>query len=77
MPSMYIMMLVVFTGFAGLVAATSMTGVSMHPVMAAIATLAVALGWWLVAKYCWPDQLDDEEPAAPGGPIKPADEKRP
>ena len=39
-----IMMLVVFTGFAGLVAASGMTGVSMHPVMAAIATLAVALG---------------------------------
>jgi protoheme IX farnesyltransferase len=39
-----IMMLVVFTGFAGLVAATGITGVSMHPLMAAIATLAVALG---------------------------------
>jgi len=39
-----IMMLVVFTGFAGLVAATGMTGIAMHPLMAAIATLAVALG---------------------------------
>ena len=39
-----IMMLVVFTGFAGLVAATGMTGITMHPAMAAIATLAVALG---------------------------------
>ena len=39
-----IMMLVVFTGFAGLVAASSITGISMHPLMAAIATLAVALG---------------------------------
>ena len=39
-----IMMLVVFTGLAGLVAAQSVTGVSIHPVMAAIATLAVALG---------------------------------
>jgi protoheme IX farnesyltransferase len=39
-----IMMLVVFTGLAGLVAASSMTGVHMHPLMAAIATLAVALG---------------------------------
>jgi protoheme IX farnesyltransferase len=39
-----IMMLVVFTGFAGLVAASSVTGISMHPLMAAIATLAVALG---------------------------------
>lgn len=39
-----IMMLVVFTAFAGLVAAQSVTGVAMNPVMAAIATLAVALG---------------------------------
>ncbi|MEM5517383.1 heme o synthase [Henriciella sp. AS95] len=39
-----IMMLVVFTAVAGLVAAQSVTGVSMNPVMAAIATLAVALG---------------------------------
>jgi heme o synthase len=39
-----IMMLVVFTGFAGTVAATGVTGIAMHPVMAAIATLAVALG---------------------------------
>ena len=39
-----IMMLVVFTGLAGLVAASSVTGISMHPLMAAIATLAVALG---------------------------------
>lgn len=39
-----IMMLVVFTGFAGLVAATGMTGIEMHPMMAAIATFAVALG---------------------------------
>ncbi len=39
-----IMMLVVFTGFAGLVAASSVTGIAMNPVMAAIATLAIALG---------------------------------
>ena len=39
-----IMMLVVFTAFAGLVSAQGITGVSMNPVMAAIATLAVALG---------------------------------
>lgn len=39
-----IMMLVVFTAFAGLVAAQSVAGVAMNPVMAAIATLAVALG---------------------------------
>lgn len=39
-----IMTLVVFTGVAGLVAAQGMTGVSMNPVMAAIAVLAVALG---------------------------------
>jgi protoheme IX farnesyltransferase len=37
-------MLVVFTGFAGLVAASSLTGITMHPLMAAIATLAIALG---------------------------------
>ncbi|MEQ9315653.1 MAG: heme o synthase [Henriciella sp.] len=39
-----IMMLVVFTAFAGLVAAQGITGVLMNPVMAGIATLAVALG---------------------------------
>jgi heme o synthase len=39
-----IMVLVVFTGFAGLVAASGMTGTAMHPLMAAIATLAIALG---------------------------------
>lgn len=39
-----IMMLVVFTALAGLVAAQSVTGVAVNPVMAAIATLAVALG---------------------------------
>lgn len=39
-----IMMLVVFTAVAGLAAATGMTGIAMHPVMAAIAVLAVALG---------------------------------
>ncbi len=39
-----IMMLVVFTGFAGLVAATGITGIAMHPLMAAIATFAIALG---------------------------------
>jgi len=39
-----IMMLVVFTALAGLVAAQSVSGVSINPVMAAIATLAVALG---------------------------------
>lgn len=39
-----IMMLVVFTAVAGLAAATGVTGIEMHPVMAAIAVLAVALG---------------------------------
>ena len=39
-----IMMLVVFTALAGLVAAQSVTGVSINPVMAGIATLAAALG---------------------------------
>ena len=39
-----IMMLVVFTAVAGLIAAVGVTGVSVNPVMAAIATLAIALG---------------------------------
>ena len=39
-----IMMLVVFTAIAGLVAAVGVTGVSINPIMAAIATLAIALG---------------------------------
>ncbi|WP_300378638.1 heme o synthase [Henriciella sp.] len=39
-----IMMLVVFTAFAGLVSAQSVAGVAINPVMAAIATLSVALG---------------------------------
>ena len=39
-----IMMLVVFTALAGLVAAQSVTGIAINPVMAGIATLAVALG---------------------------------
>jgi protoheme IX farnesyltransferase len=39
-----IMMLVVFTAVAGLVAAVGVTGVSINPIMAAIALLAVALG---------------------------------
>jgi heme o synthase len=39
-----IMMLVVFTAVAGLVAATGVTGQTMNPLMAAIAVLAVALG---------------------------------
>lgn len=39
-----IMMLVVFTAVAGLIAATGVTGQSMNPIMAAIAVLAVALG---------------------------------
>ncbi len=39
-----IIMLVVFTALAGLVAAQGVTGVSINPVMAAIAVLAVALG---------------------------------
>jgi hypothetical protein len=39
-----IMMLVVFTAVAGLVAATGVTGQTMNPIMAAIAVLAVALG---------------------------------
>jgi protoheme IX farnesyltransferase len=39
-----IMMLVVFTAVAGLAAASGLTGIMMHPVMAAIAVLAVALG---------------------------------
>ncbi len=39
-----IMMLVVFTSIAGLIAAVGVTGVSVHPLMGAIAVLAVALG---------------------------------
>lgn len=39
-----IMALVVFTAIAGLVAAQSVSGTSIHPLMAAIAVLAVALG---------------------------------
>lgn len=39
-----IMMLVVFTGLAGLVAAIGVTGVSINPLMAIIALLAIALG---------------------------------
>lgn len=39
-----IIMLVVFTALSGLVVAQSVTGVSMNPVMATIAVLAVALG---------------------------------
>ncbi|MEM8615548.1 MAG: heme o synthase [Pseudomonadota bacterium] len=39
-----IMALVVFTAIAGLVAAQSVSGVTMNPVMAVIALLAVALG---------------------------------
>ncbi|MEZ5998955.1 MAG: heme o synthase [Hyphomonas sp.] len=39
-----IMMLVVFTAVAGLIAASGVTGITMHPLMAAIAVLAVALG---------------------------------
>ena len=39
-----IMMLVVFTGLVGLVAAASLTGTAIHPLMAAIAVLAIALG---------------------------------
>jgi hypothetical protein len=26
-------------------------------------TLLVALGWFLVGKFCWPRGLDDEDPA--------------
>lgn len=39
-----IMMLVVFTALAGLVAAVGVTGQGMNPVLAAVAILAVALG---------------------------------
>ncbi|MEM9738335.1 MAG: heme o synthase [Pseudomonadota bacterium] len=39
-----IMVLVVFTGFVGIVAAQGVTGQTLHPVMAIIATLAIALG---------------------------------
>lgn len=39
-----IMMLVVFTAFAGLIAAIGITGAAINPIMAAIAILAVALG---------------------------------
>ena len=39
-----IMMLVVFTAVAGLIAAVGVTGQAINPVMAAIATLAIALG---------------------------------
>jgi hypothetical protein len=33
-------------------------------------TLLIALGWWLVGKYCWPKNLDDEDaqPVAPSSP---------
>ncbi len=39
-----IMLLVVFTALAGLVAAQGITGIATHPLMAAIAVLAVAMG---------------------------------
>lgn len=39
-----IMMLVVFTALAGLVAAVGVTGTSLHPVLATVAIVAVALG---------------------------------
>ena len=39
-------------------------------------TLLVALGWFLVGKYCWPERLDAEPPAATSAP-KSADEKLP
>jgi len=39
-----IMLLVVFTGFVGIVAAGAVSGQSVHPLMAAVATLAIALG---------------------------------
>ena len=25
-------------------------------------TLLIAVGWWLVGKYCWPKNLDDDAP---------------
>lgn len=35
----------------------------------AVWTLLVAVGWWLVGKYCWPENLDaapaPADPAAP------------
>ncbi|MAN45884.1 MAG: protoheme IX farnesyltransferase [Alphaproteobacteria bacterium] len=39
-----IMMLVVFTAVSGLIAAVGVTGQSINPIMAAIATLSIALG---------------------------------
>ncbi len=39
-----IMMLVVFTGLVGLVAAANLTDIKIHPLMAAIAVFAIALG---------------------------------
>jgi heme o synthase len=39
-----IMMLVVFTGLVGLAAASSVSGIKIHPLMAAIAVFAIALG---------------------------------
>ncbi|MEM9377525.1 MAG: UbiA family prenyltransferase, partial [Pseudomonadota bacterium] len=39
-----IMVLVVFTALAGLIAASSISGIAVNPVLAAVAILAVALG---------------------------------
>ena len=39
-------------------------------------TLLVALGWFLVARFCWPDHLDVEPPGRTGGDDG-AREKRP
>ncbi len=31
-------------------------------------TLLVAFGWFLVGKFCWPQQLDEAAPKGGGGP---------
>lgn len=28
-------------------------------------TLLVAFGWWLVARFCWPQELDEKPPLVP------------
>jgi len=34
-------------------------------------TLLVAVGWFMVGKHCWPDQLDEEsERSSGGGPVE-------
>lgn len=35
-------------------------------------TLLVAFGWWLVARFCWPHELDDGQPVPPASRQNPA-----